>query len=50
MHILLARSVKVLIYENRPSKMKLFSVKKFFLGNFDFKNGCNNEFEDNNKK
>ena len=27
-----------------------FGVKEFFLMNFDFKNGCQNEFKDNNEK
>ena len=26
------------------------AVTDFFLVNFDFKNGCKNEFEDNNEK
>ena len=31
----------MLIYENR---------QKFFSVNFDFRNGCKNEFQDNNEK
>ena len=31
-------------------KRNLFGLKEFFFGNFDFKNGCKNEFEDNNEK
>ena len=30
-------------------KWKKFSAKKFFFENFDFKNGCKNEFADNNE-
>ena len=30
--------------------MKFFSVKEFFFVSFDFKNGCKNEFQDNNEK
>ena len=30
--------------------MKFFGVKKFFCMNFDFKNGCKNEFKDKNEK
>ena len=30
--------------------MKFFDVKEFFFVNFDFKNGCKNEFQDNNEK
>ena len=30
--------------------MKFFGMKDFFFVNFDFKNGCKNEFEDNNEK
>ena len=30
--------------------MKFFVVKEFFFVNFDLKNGCKNEFEDNNEK
>ena len=29
--------------------MKFFGVKNFFV-NFDFKNGCKTEFQDNNEK
>ena len=30
--------------------MKFFGVKEFFFVNFHFKNGCKNEFEDNNEE
>ena len=30
--------------------MKFFGCQEFFFVNFDFKNGCKNEFEDNNEK
>ena len=30
--------------------MKFFGVKEFFRMNLDFKNGCKNEFQDNNEK
>ena len=30
--------------------MKFFGVKEFFFMNFDLKNGCKNEFKDNNEK
>ena len=30
--------------------MKFFGVKEFFYMISDFKNGCNNEFEDSNEK
>ena len=30
--------------------MKFFGVKEFFYMIFDFKNGCENEFKDNNEK
>ena len=39
-----------MIIKNQPSKMKFFGFKVFFFVNFDFKNGCENEFEDNNEK
>ena len=39
----------LLLIKNRFSKMKFFDVKKFFM-NFDFKNGCKNDFKDNNEK
>ena len=29
--------------------MKFFSCQGIFFVNFDFKNGCKNEFENNNK-
>ena len=29
--------------------MKFFSVKEFSFIDFDFKNGCKNEFKDNNE-
>ena len=38
-----------MIIKNRPSKRKFFGVKEFFV-NFDYKNGCKNEFEDNKEK
>ena len=31
-------------------KWNFFGVKEFFFMNFDFKNGCKNEFKDNNEK
>ena len=40
----------MLIYENRPPKMKFFLVPSNFFMNFDFKNECKNEFKDNNEK
>ena len=36
--------------ENRASKMKFFGCQEIFFMNFDFKNGCKNEFKDNNEK
>ena len=30
--------------------MKLFWPQRLFLGKVDFKNGCKNEFENNNEK
>ena len=30
--------------------MNFFGAKEFFYINFDFKNGCKNDFKDNNKK
>ena len=39
-----------MVIENRPSKMKFFWRQRFFFVNFDFKNGCKNEFADNNEK
>ena len=30
--------------------MKFFSCQGIFFVNFDIKNGCKNEFEDNNEK
>ena len=30
--------------------MKFFWCQGFFFMNFDFKNGCQNQFNDNNKK
>ena len=41
---------KMMVYKNRPSKMKFFSCQGIFFVNFDFKNGCKNEFEDNNEQ
>ena len=40
----------LLINENRALKMKLFWYNEIFFVNFDFENGCKNEFQDNNKK
>ena len=40
----------MMLIKNRPSKMKFFCIKEYFFVNFDFKNGCKNEFEDNNEK
>ena len=31
-------------------KYDFFGAKEFFRINFDFKNGCKNEFKDNNEK
>ena len=39
-----------MVIKNRPSKMKFFWCQGIFFVNFDFKNGCKNEFEDNNEK
>ena len=40
-----------LVYENRASKMNFFFVgNEFFNMNFDFKNGCKNEFKVINEK
>ena len=33
----------------RASKMKFFCAKEFFYMICDFKNGCKDEFEDNNE-
>ena len=30
--------------------MKFFGVEEFFFVNFNLKNGCNNEFEDDHEK
>ena len=40
----------ILVYESWASKLKFFVVKEYFLINFDFKNGIENEFKDNNEK
>ena len=40
----------MLVYEIRTSKMKFFSCQGIFRMNFDWKNGCKNEFKDNNEK
>ena len=40
----------MMVIKNRPSKMKCFCVKEFFFVNFDYKNGCKNEFEGKNEK
>ena len=42
--------MNLLLYENWPSKMKFFWCQGIFFVNFDFKNRCRNEFEDNNEK
>ena len=34
----------------RLRKLNLFRAKDFFYMIFDFKNGCKNEFNDNNEK
>ena len=40
-----------MIYENRaPDMIDDFGVKEFFFVDFDYKNGCKNEFQDNNEK
>ena len=38
------------ISENQASKMKFFGFQGFFFITFNFKNGCKNEFKDNNEK
>ena len=40
----------MMVFKNRPSKMKFFWCQGIFVVNFDFINGCKNEFEDNNEK
>ena len=35
---------------NEASKMKLLGCKRIFFVYFEFKHGCENEFQDNNKK
>ena len=40
----------LLVYTYRASKMKFFYAKEFFYMIFDFKNGCKNEFKDDNEK
>ena len=40
----------MMVFKNRPSKMKFFWCQGIFFVNFDFINGCKNEFEDNNEK
>ena len=40
----------MLVYENRPSKMKFFWCQRIFFVYYDFKNECKNEFEDNNEE
>ena len=40
----------MLIYENRPSKKNFFGAKEIFFMNVGFKNGCRNEFKNNNEK
>ena len=39
-----------MIIKNRPSKMKFFWRQGIFFVNFDSKNGCKNEFDDNKEK
>ena len=39
----------MIVIENGRSKMKFLVSRNFFVY-FDFKNGCKNEFEDNNEK
>ena len=40
-----------MVIKNRPSKLKFFPYQGiFFFVNFDFRNWCKNEFEDNNDK
>ena len=38
-----------MVIENRPWKMKFFWCQGIFFVNFDFKNECKSEFEDNDK-
>ena len=40
----------MLVYENRTSKMKFFRCQGIVSHELDLKNGCKNEFKDNNKK
>ena len=40
----------MIVIESRASKMKFFCCQAIFLVNFDFKNGCKNESEDNNEQ
>ena len=40
----------MMVIKNQPSKMKFFWYQGIFFVNFDFKNGCKNELEDNNEK
>ena len=40
----------MIVYENRPSKIIFFWCQWFFFVNLNFKNGCENEFQDNNEK
>ena len=42
--------ISLKVYRNRASKMKFFAVKDIFILNFDFKNGCKNEFQHYNEK
>ena len=43
------KPTKFLHLTPRLSGEFFFGVKEFFFVNFDFKNGCKNEFEDNNE-
>ena len=40
----------MMVIKNWPSKIKFFRCQGIFFVNFDFKNECKNEFEDNNEK
>ena len=42
--------LSILVYENRALKMKFLWCQRIFFMNFGFKNGCKNEFKDNNEK
>ena len=47
--VLLTLLKYVLVYKNGASEMNFFA-KEFFNMNFDIKNGCKNDFKDNNEK